>query len=81
MNREIKSRDSGEVALVRAELVSLLIKNNQALEVSARLKIISTKATNIVAELCALVVRQGSTTHIACVTLPDEQTVTTNAHR
>lgn len=47
----IQSGDSVQVAVARAELASSLIKKDQALVVSARLKKMSAEATNMATEL------------------------------
>ncbi|CAE1178594.1 unnamed protein product [Acanthosepion pharaonis] len=79
VDRAVKSRVSGDIVLAKAELASLLIKKDQALVVRARLKRMSSEATNMAAELRAEENRNADKRHIACVTLPDKRTVTTSA--
>lgn len=78
VNRTIKSRDSREVDLAVAQLCSLLIKKDEALVVRDKLKRISSEATNMAVELRTDEVINAANRQIACVTLPDKQSVTTN---
>lgn len=78
VDRAVKSRDSGDIALAKTDMASLLIKKDQALVVRARLKRMSSEASNMAAELRSEEARNASQRHIACVTLPDRRTVTTN---
>ena len=53
LDRAVLAGDSGQVNITKAELVSLQVKEHQALVVRARLKRMSCEATNIAQELRA----------------------------
>lgn len=71
VDRAIKSRDSGKVALARVVLAALLIKKDQLLVVRARFNRMSSETTNMAAELWQEERPNATDQHIASVTLPD----------
>ena len=77
-DRAILAGDSRQVKIAKAELVSLHVKEHQALVVWARLKRMSCEATNMAQELRAEELRHAADRHIASVTSPDGQRQTTN---
>ena len=78
LDRAVLAGDSGLVNVAKAELVSLQVKEYQALVVRARLKRMSCEATNMAQELQAEELRHAADRHIASVTLPDGQRRTTD---
>ena len=78
LDRAVLAGDSGQVNVAKAELVSLQVKEYQALVVRAKLKRMSCEATNMAQELRAKELRHATDQHIASVTSPDGQRRTTN---
>ena len=78
VNEAVTSGNAEETAIARAELASLLIKEDQGLVVRARLKKMSPEATNMATELCAEEKRRASDRHIASITSLDGRHLTTS---
>ena len=75
LERAVKAEDSGAISIVKAGLATLQLKY-QALAVRARLKM-SCEATNMDQELRIEELGHAVDRHIASVTSPDEQCLTT----
>ena len=78
LDRAVKAGDSVETNIAKAELASSHNQRYQALVVRARLKRMSCEAANMAQELRAEELRAATRRHIASVTSPDGQRLTTN---
>lgn len=77
VDETIKSRDNVDIALARAELAYLLMKD-RSMAVRDRLKRTSFEATNMTAEFRVEEISNASYRYVTCVILPDNRIVTTN---